>query len=304
LKKRILLITDGLSTSDDVTEIANRCISSRVIVDGVILNETFPMVAPLCMVTGGYAFNHTACPVGEEEFVDLNLRRPASNLIKVDQRLLLSMRNSLTFSSELSFADPLPQTDFVTESPPPVSSDYRLKRISREFFRCKRFQNVLVFQTHLSANIWRVFLSALNVLWDLAVTFPPEYPFVPPLFRFIAKPRGVPRTGRVRLPAYHPRMRVVEMLEAIRRDIVEWDDTGWRQRVATFELDPERPFPFPSAEYVRMVGGDATEGAEAADVPGVYSQISWERTDGRTDFAGIEVTPRERAMLARFVVED
>jgi hypothetical protein len=214
------------------------------------------------------------------------------------------MRDTLTFSSELSFADPVPQTDLVSGSPPLSSSDYRLKRISNEFLRCKRFQKVLVFQTTRSANIWRVFLSALNVLWDLAVTFPAEYPSAPPVFRFIAKPGGIARTGRVRLPGYHPRMRIVEMLEAIRRDIVEWDDAGWRKRVATFLLDPERPFPFPSAEYVSMVGGDAREGEEAAEVPGVYSRISWERTDDGAEVAGIEVTPAERAMLAKFAVED
>jgi hypothetical protein len=304
LKKRVFLITDGLSKNDGMTEVANRCITSRVIVDGVILSERFPMVAALCMVTGGYAFNHRLCPIDEEEFVDLNLRRTASNLTQVDQRLLISMRDTLTFSSGLSFADPLPQTEFVSEFPPPLSSDYRLKRISNEFFRCKRFQKVLVFQTCRSADIWRVFLSALDVLWDLAVTFPPDYPAAPPLFRFIAKPGGVPRSGRVRLPRYHPRMRIVEMLEAIRRGIVEWDDAGWRERVATFELDPGKPFPFPSAEYVRMVGGEATEGEQAAEVPGVYSRISWERTPDGADVVGIDVTPRERALLAGFVIEE
>jgi hypothetical protein len=114
LRKRVFLITDGLSKSDDMTEVANRCISSRVIVDGVILSETFPMVAPLCMVTGGYAFNHKVCPIDGEEFVDLNLRGPASNLTQVTHRLLISMRDTLTFSSGLSFADPVPQTDLVT----------------------------------------------------------------------------------------------------------------------------------------------------------------------------------------------
>jgi hypothetical protein len=65
------------------------------------------------------------------------------------------------------------------------------------------------------------------------------------------------------------------------------------QRVCVSSANPWRVFR--SALKV-PVGREATE---AADVPGADSRISSERTDRHADVAGIEVTPRERALLER-----
>jgi ubiquitin-protein ligase len=99
--------------------------------------------------------------------------------------------------------------------------------------------------------VWRVFLEApLNrdggrdVCWDLAVSFPRDYPYDCPVFRFVAIPDipNVSETGRVdcrALRSYHPRMRVAALLVAV-RELFDTDDDCGRVNRETLRWPSEK----------------------------------------------------------------
>jgi hypothetical protein len=68
---------------------------------------------------------------------------------------------------------------------------------------------------------WQVFVKVNAVLWNIIVSFPRDFPFVPPIVRLIAAPRmnGVSGVGRVDV-AWNPGMRLVGVIDGLRGALV------------------------------------------------------------------------------------
>jgi hypothetical protein len=77
---------------------------------------------------------------------------------------------------------------------------------------------------------WRVFLEYAGRLWDLLVTFRPDYPETCPIFRFLDMPRtlNISKTGRFfnkTIRNYHPKMHVLGIIRSIRESLKK-DNAG------------------------------------------------------------------------------
>jgi hypothetical protein len=83
------------------------------------------------------------------------------------------------------------------------------------------------------SDTWRVLIrgrlsrdSDLEVIWDLFITFPNDYPFSEPVYRFRAPPPlgNVSVLGRVkRNDLYHPAERVVDVIGTLENDLARRD---------------------------------------------------------------------------------
>jgi ubiquitin-protein ligase len=277
-------------------------------------------VCPICNLTGGAAF----CPktldpalVRSEPFVDMSLRRiekKRSNDAEIFDFDIITLWGP-QFTNEPTFKRPFEQNQGLQlEVPDPQTA--REVRIADEFRICREAKwQVYYFENKI--DNWRVFLRLPKAekignddpLWDLAVTFPAEYPHALPVFRFITVPKrltpvskfGLVNTARIRA-LYHPAMTVVSLLREMVQGLsgtagyaAAWDSEGG-------------PKVIPDISCIRLLSlGNPKPYQDDAPMPGEkasklrYSAISWKKlgqgAEPSAKFHGFRITRAEEELL-------
>jgi ubiquitin-protein ligase len=311
LKKRIVLITDGEDeVSNERVQVCNFLLARNIVLDAIILanycketrdeeEESFlRSVCPLCNLTGGVAFlpetkQDALDWISREELVNLDLRR----IERLRDPPALDRDFRLAETWRLPFGRMLPQPPFhqndVLHPELPEPRDDRERRIAKEFRRCR--QSIQAFGFDGRVDHWRVFIHARAAVWDLAVTFPADYPHDRPDFRFLALPHApgvVSARGLVlSVPAferYHPAMPVAVIIADIQDAIASGGDL-WEPdelKKALNDNNQDVALPIPEIAYIRLLAPQNPEPGPA-DKPDVsnrsvaYSQITWKPVDER-----------------------
>jgi ubiquitin-protein ligase len=283
-KKRILLITDGeVQINEARFDIANKLVRDAVFLDAIIFEtahrgttdpvelEARGSIVPLCHLTGGRAYlpnsiDEALSLCQREEFVDLSFRRKAllrRAPLTPEQMQLYFLPPQLEFNGQYP-EYPLfgqPQKVFLELGTP--GSSFREARIAEEF-TVAREAGFHVYGTarkrgEAESDIWQAFVNGPPVdgepvLWNLLVTFPGDYPYAPPVFRFLVIPPliDVATNGRVFLREFNryvPGVRVAELLKAIERLPVdrtarpkEVNREKWLKRLSN-QAQKVKPFP-------------------------------------------------------------
>jgi ubiquitin-protein ligase len=211
---------------------------------------------------------------------------------------------------------PYSQRDRVYPVVIAASNDYREFVIRRGIEECGA--HISVFQIEAErVDRLRVFLPSRihgnkegRVFWDLIVEFPGDYPFVPPVLRFLAVPGLLPvyisGLGRVDLskvitfrerPVYHPAMSLWEVIYRLYRvmeDPRNWGEEGWsgkRLMAAVAKWEVPRPLR-DLVDFVQIVGhlppGEKRMSLPKMEFPIAYSQISWKPIDTEENFVCID----------------
>jgi ubiquitin-protein ligase len=331
--KRIILITDGEDEITDARKDAcNRLLELDIVLDAIVLANRDPgkqpdpleaqflhSVCPICNLTGGAAF----CPkkkeplLCSESFVDMSLRRiekKRSNNAEIFDFDIITLWGP-KFTNHLTVKRPFDQNqDLQLSVPDPQTA--REMRIADEFRIC-RAAKWQVYYFDKKIDHWRVFIRIPGAekigenepLWDLAVTFPAEYPHALPVFRFITVPMnlkvvsefGLVNTAGIRA-IYHPAMTVVSLL----REIIECLAAGALYGAA---WDSEGgPKVIPDISCIRLLSsGNPRPYQDQAPELGEslaqlkYSAISWKRigegAEALADFHGFPITQAEQRLL-------
>jgi hypothetical protein len=247
-------------------------------------------------LTGGVAFlpetKQTALDwIGREEFVNLDLRR----IEMLRDPPALDRDFGLAEIWRLPFGQLLPESPFrqndVLELDLPEPRDDRERGIAMEFRRCR--QSLQTFGFGGRVDHWRVFIPARGAIWDLAVTFPADYPHDRPDFRFLAVPDAnrvvSPRGLVLDVPAfrrYHLAIPVAVIIADI-QDAVASGDELWEPaelRKALNDNNRDVAVPIPDIGYIRLLARQNPEPVPAhrPDIGSrsvAYSQITWRPVD-------------------------
>jgi ubiquitin-protein ligase len=192
-----------------------------------------------------------------------------------------------------------------------------------------------VFALASSILVWHIFVPAplpgtdvARVFWDLLVVFPLDYPYVPPVYRFMSVPplKNVSPAGRVRnavIDGYHPRQHIATVVKSIQALFKKEDSAA----IATLESAADKPafdvakydellacrtaepwLPLPDMDYLAIAYGEVLTGGKALPARrkkpdlGVhaYSQISSKKINGEPAIIhGIVIDPDEKRYFKR-----
>jgi ubiquitin-protein ligase len=337
LRTRIFIITDGIDVSVTEPPPNQKLLDLHIIVDAFVLHsaglpdDITEQIKTLCWVTGGYAFAPDSPEKGlailrKEAFIDIRFRKPPGPVAPEGPNPSAGMSWNQALKPDLhyKFVDPLR----TLESLPPERT-YRARRIVKEMTICNQ-RNFRSFCSTTSIDEWRTFLKAKlcgwqkTFFWDLLIAFPPGYPHSSPIFRFRSIPPAehVGDLGLVRLPRgfrYHPRMRVVTMLDMIRLLLVKpekgdfLDDAFNVQTLVMSERAIneavrkrhfEKPIPIQDLSMLSLCkitnASEVTEGTVKSVKPDrKFSDLTWQVIEMETEVVkyGIVVGPGEVNML-------
>jgi ubiquitin-protein ligase len=283
-KKRIIVITDGEGLDNaQCLDICDELVANSILVDALVLDtgrrdsrgpvdgQARKSIVPVCEITSGRAFlpdslDEALALFRREDFIDLSFRvvepyTPNGRLDQTDLELF-KMPIGTEFNGPIKkqpLVGQLSRTDLGA-----FRRGFRELRIAEEF-NLARASGFHVYGTdsNPSINVWRVFVEwphgdSKNALWELLVTFPSDYPFVPPVFRFIAVPpiSGVTESGRfcsTAISNYLPSVRVAHLLHEIgiattyNSESRIWEDEdAWRRL-----LEAGEPGPIPNIKYIK-----------------------------------------------------
>jgi ubiquitin-protein ligase len=185
-----------------------------------------------------------------------------------------------------------------------------------------------------SVREWRVYVRGPipgtdheQVFWALAISFPGDYPFIAPSFRFLSIPplRNVSSFGRVRnrcIEEYHPRIHIAAILVSIQQlfyssdpigpysqcsaeETVKWKGEEYDALIAAATVEPWLPLPdldrLPFACGGILTGGSPLPPRrKKADLTfRRCSQISWKKIAGDPiAIGGVAVTQDETKYFA------
>jgi ubiquitin-protein ligase len=237
VKRRILVITDGEDASAaERLEVCNKLAKNSIVLDAIILpsgtgNSAEPFehslkksIFPLCELTSGCAIVASSLefPLFQrEDFVDLSLRGTDPRQDPpIDPRDLRVPDSFKVYG--------LPPFDINVKLqanlPRPEQATFRDERIALEFRNARDAGFHVYAVDGNTEGAWRAFVPGREGLWHLSVTFPGDYPFVPPVLRVAAKLDGdwVGSRGRVtNLPGYKytPGMRVSSILTKVQQQL-------------------------------------------------------------------------------------
>lgn len=219
--QRILVISDGRDEGSvhNPWEVAATCIRNRVVVDSVLVatDDDNIDLCLLCQLTGGMAFRTESLEAGlalfeQEAFLNIDVRRTPGacspdDLTKAfwDRRMRTldaehaysgAPANKVRYECETGFAihSPAMIAYLAQERNPPTTQ--RATRIVSElkYILNRPDPNVQVWVNAFAWEKWRVFVKGpdrtpyAGKWWSLYVTFPPNYPSCPPIFRFVSVP--------------------------------------------------------------------------------------------------------------------
>jgi hypothetical protein len=306
-------------------------------------------VCPICRFTGGSACIPKSKSdadrfVRRDEFVDLSVRKiePGRQPPVVNADFdVVDIWGSVP--RRIVAKHPFEQSERLVGGAAPKG--FRARRIVKEFGLC-RGVGLHVYECGGKFDYWRVFVAAHDVempgvtagdiaahdvivvdgdsgngksiiRWDLAVTFPPDYPFIPPVFRFVAVPKGVAGVSELGLvsPAedYHPKIRVAQLIidiqgrlvkeEAAVRTALKVEGDRWTKgnfEKLMYEWPPGAGRPILGMKWIRMLNPENPELEHVGEFrPDTFkrdpvSQISTKRIrDGGIQTHGILIAKDE-----------
>lgn len=209
---RILVLTDGEDTSGmKPADLLPYLIENKIIIDVVIvcLNSPCKDICTLSQLTGGLAFRPSTLDEGiglfeKEALLSISYREnPIPLKTPVTEDIFNKHKDNLIYDKE-------PRNKLITQaqSRQPLltpraavkgldgTSQSRLRRIAKELRIAHRWEDsdVKVYPVDNLYDRWRIYIkgpeSTLyeNKWWDLFATFPDNYPYSPPVFRFITVP--------------------------------------------------------------------------------------------------------------------
>jgi ubiquitin-protein ligase len=312
-RQRILLITDCensfMSETQSDIDICFKTLQEKgIVVDVLVLpnsnNEESKdhsmqrFLSSVCASTGGFLLS--ANRLNKDSLIDI---------LQSEQFCDLSLdRTSQSLGIPMNVAPRYRQSQPVFNVELPNPKDYREYRIIEGIKLCQQYLTVFQIETN-NVDVFRVMLPGpfskgcdTKVLWDLVVEFPSEYPFVPPLVRFLAIPslkdNLVSKLGRVDLsvclsvngnPAYHPCMTIFEIL--VRLYLVMKEKRNWKEVELKIEdlqtvWDSKPPPLLQLGDLVPIIGQDWRSGRETkvgvTDIPPNvcnfpigYSRFDW-----------------------------
>ncbi|OHT01128.1 hypothetical protein TRFO_01725 [Tritrichomonas foetus] len=213
-RNRILVFSDGIDLGSTKTpeEVCQKAIRNQIIVDAVIVTiveECVPL-CQLCHLTGGYAFRPENTDVGnalfeKESFLSLKLRpEPFIEKRKITKEIFDNSNKA--FDTDIHNQEAITKTMKVGLSTPKWEIkngvgihdgiDERKRRMVRELRNSIRVADpdIKLFINSHDFNDWKVYMLGPSGTayedhwWYLSISFPFDYPLVPPLFRFITVP--------------------------------------------------------------------------------------------------------------------
>jgi ubiquitin-conjugating enzyme E2 D/E len=233
--------------------------------------DTCKMLCALCHVTGGLAFRPQTVVEGlalfeQEAFLFTSKRRqPGRYQGTITAQTMEVLEGQAVFDTVVQNLDvdvgraqaglqTARQVVFQARAAPPRES--RAQRMIREIRMAAAVQDravravdgtgnavdvfddsIKIYPSQADTNQWRVFLQGpvdtpyAQKWWYLLVTFPPDYPEMPPLFRFVSVPfhLNVSAEGRVCLSViergYVASANTVELIQIVKGMFIEPDDT-------------------------------------------------------------------------------
>lgn len=210
---RILVLTDGVNYGNDMTQydVLPYLIEHNIIVDAVIVSwySSSKDLCVLSQLTGGLAFRPQTVEEGialfeKEALLCISYREtPKPFTGEVTKAHFESLVSNLALDTE-----PKNKLIMQARARKPLmtprcavkgldgTSQSRLRRIAKELRIAHRWedQEVKVYPIEDLADVWRIYIKGPegtlyeNKWWDLFATFPENYPFSPPVFRFITVP--------------------------------------------------------------------------------------------------------------------
>lgn len=210
---RIIVITNGTNSDESdhqPIDFVYNLINDGIVLESVLINGEVPELAAYCHITGGQSFIRTNDRVTDlfeaDSFVDMS-SRGAPKTIEPHQyntdfinNLIKNMKYDLIPVNEMleniklkhELINPIRLEQNQNQNYP-----QRIKRIMRELAQVvasEKYGFVKVFPVRDEIDSWKLFLKSYNEgpysqqWWPLLIHFPPEYPKMPPMFRFIGIP--------------------------------------------------------------------------------------------------------------------
>jgi ubiquitin-protein ligase len=335
LTTRIFIITDGIDASTTTPPPYQKLWDLHIFVDAFVLysaglpGDITKQLMALCCATGGYAFAPESPELGlpvlkKEAFIDIRFRNPQVPGGDLDIWDGMPWDKELKPFLPYKFSDPLRTLESL-----PRDIQYRSQRIVEEMAICSQ-KSFRSFCCKTSIDEWRTFFEAqlpdwrAPFFWGLLMAFPPGYPHSSPVIRFLSIPpaQHVGDLGLVRLPnrfRYHPRMRVVTMLDMIRDLLVKpetgafLDDDFDMRELAVTEGDVEKslktrhfekPMPLRNLSLLNGCGIRNAQKVTLMPVKSVktnrkFSDLTWQKIEREVEVAkyGIVVGSDEVTML-------
>ena len=245
-KRRILVFSDGSDHTSEhrAEDVAQDLVANHIILDSIHLSakDQSQDLVKMSHASGGFAFQIKEVEDGlrlfeDEAFLILRMREEA-NPPPVTPEVWGLARDS--------FDDKIQNTELLTASKRPtglytprgfaaekeghVEGDKRTLRLLREIKEVIRHEDNDRFRVYVNdrdINEWKLYLASPedsyygNRWWSLSVVFPPDYPWVPPLFRFVSDIYhvNVSEDGRICLSALCERYRtgdhVISLINAV-----------------------------------------------------------------------------------------
>jgi ubiquitin-protein ligase len=343
MRKRILVLTDGEDvTHDDQIAVCRSVLSENVVIDAILLETSgdaldaklIAAILPFAFHSGGCCFYPRSTEeavrfIQKEEFVDTSLRKVErrSSAVPIENAEFESVLKWLAFSQKVPVALRWSHSATLLTFERTVfehadAKSCRVRRILDEMQICVE-NGFIVYSHEKSIGEWRVFLprdlNGRRVYWDLLVQFRHDYPYSPPVFRFLSIPplANVSPIGRVRstlIERYHMRFHIATILLSIRRLFDEpdpatpsldpqegpaWDPSHYDTLIAQVVEHPW--LPLPEVNYLAVFGGTILGGSapvpprkkKAGLEPRTYSQMSGRKTDRPINVNGIVLHPDE-----------
>jgi ubiquitin-protein ligase len=342
---RICVVTDGEDVTGERPLAVSAVFGERIVLDAIVLPSTdgappADLVA-MAAAAGGVAlcprtFEEALALVRKEEFADLRCRGRANTV---------GVRTFRAAKKWVSYTVSIPKVEFYRQSEQlktiekvnadiPSERSYGQARMLTEI-EIVRDEGFPVYGIGNSVSAWHVFVPGplpgtnnKKVFWDLLIVFPPDYPYVAPVYRFLSVPplKNVSPFGRIRAKAteyYHPRMHIATVVKEIQKlfwevdplvpatietaaDKPAFDAAQYEELIAKKVIDPW--LPLPDMEYLAIAYGDILCDGAALPLrkkkpdlsPHVYSQLSWKKIIGEPlNWQGVIIAQYEERFFQR-----
>ena len=245
-KRRLLVFSDGSDHTSErrAEEVAQELVANGIILDSIHLSakDQSKDLVKMSHASGGFAFQIKEVEDGlrlfeDEAFLILRMRpevHPPAVTPEVWEGASEEFDEKIQ-NTELLTASKRPSgiytaRGFAAEKEGHVEGDKRALRLLREIKEVIRHEDNDRFRVYVNSrdiNEWKLYIASPEdshygkQWWSLSVVFPPDYPWVPPLFRFVSDIYhvNVSEDGRICLSALFERYRtgdhVISLINAV-----------------------------------------------------------------------------------------
>jgi hypothetical protein len=330
--KRILLITDG---EDSLKESVRRSACQKLRENDVRLDvialpsckdinkckeDFIHSLIPVSHLTGGLvflpqSFKAADALLNNEYFVNLSLRDIRVDLPKNVTEMQMKWIKYQDFDTTCQFK--YKQTDLLTAEKPTAAGQhatFQETRLAKEFNICRNHK----VHVYLCNNpdgpkpkpgIWRIFIPISGfqlgeVLWDILVVFPPHYPLVPPVFKFISIPNPEFARRRISWTPYHPKMHVLWFIRQIQKlKITGSPDWKLAQLEEAYKgCNFARAMPLPDIACLQIIDQRNPSPAKFLKIPKAKPDGHWTNDCFWSQVTGKRFSKGERSNKHQFVI--